>query len=386
MRSAGTTMPTRLFRRLSVRLRVVKTPAVASVRVRPLTGRWRRARAVVFSFLAAVVLLHLAVVLMMDAVWPRLRDPEYGLRVAALRERLREHPTRPLVLAIGNSRTAMGIRPEAWEAVRPGTKCDPLLFNMAIVGSGPILELLTLRRVYADGFRPALVLLEYWPPFLRQDGEFGEAARFDPRRLRWGDRATIRSYYPNAAAVERRMWLTRLNAISDNRQSLLIQTDDDWFPRPWRLNGNWVDLDEWGWLPGMDPAPHDNAARRRLIEHQRPFALDRFRGHTIHPDSDRAIREAVALVRTQGTEVALVYLPESAEYQSWYPPEVEHAAREHLTTLCRELSVPLINTRDWIDECYLADGFHLSRIGATLFTARLGPVMADLLGPGGKRP
>ncbi|MCS6864712.1 MAG: universal stress protein [Gemmataceae bacterium] len=385
MRSAAITRPTQRFRRLSLRLRVVKVPALRGVRVRS-PRRGRGARVVIFSFLVAVVLLHGAVVLMMDVVWPRLRDPEYGLRVAALQQRLREYPQRPLVLAIGNSRTAMGIRPEAWEAVRPGTPNDPLLFNMAIVGSGPILELLTLRRVYADGFRPDLVLLEYWPPFLRQDGEFGEAARFDPRRLRWSDRATIRSYYPNAAAVERRMWLTRLNAISDNRQSLLIQTDDDWFPRPWRINGNWVDLDPWGWLPGMDPAPQDVATRRRLIEHQRPFAIDRFQGHTIHPESDRAIREAVALVRAQGAEVALVYLPESAEYQSWYPPDVEHAACAHLATLCRELGVPVINTRDWMDECYLADGFHLSRIGATLFTARLGPVMAELLGPSGKRP
>src|SRR5262249_5963048 len=147
-----------------LRLKARLATVVAAVRPAPRSVRRRSARAVVGWFAAVLLLLHVGAVLATDVAWPELRDPEYGRRAKALRERVREHPTRPLVLVVGSSRSAMGVRPGAWEAARPGTARDPLLFNMATLGSGPIQELLALRRVYADGFRPAVVLIEYWPP------------------------------------------------------------------------------------------------------------------------------------------------------------------------------------------------------------------------------
>ena len=60
---------------------------------------------------------------------------------------------------------------------------DPLLFNLSLVGSGPVMELMALRRLYADGVRPDAVVFEYWPPFLREDGPYWEMDRIDPRRL-----------------------------------------------------------------------------------------------------------------------------------------------------------------------------------------------------------
>ena len=55
---------------------------------------------------------------------------------------------------------------------------------------------------------------------------------------------------------------------------------------------------------------------------------------------------------------------------------VEQTAREHLTGLCRELNVPLIDARFWMDDGYLVDGFHLSRLGAAEFTQKFGPAVA----------
>jgi hypothetical protein len=340
------------------------------------TGRSRRraARATIGAFAVAVAGLHLATACALDVVWPQLRDPEYGRRASALRERIAENPGRPLVLVVGSSRAAMGVKPAAWEVARPGTSRDPLLFNVSALGGGPITELLTVRRVFADGLRPTVVLLEYWPPLLRQDGEYSEATQMDLHRLRWGDLPVVQRYFPEADKIERWMCSARLNALTTFRTRLLTQADPEWVPKPGRLDVAWTDLDGWGWLPGM--APVGAAARQRLIAHQRPGVCARLNGWSVHPDADRALREAVATLRARGATVGLLYLPESSACRGWYPPEVERAAEVHLATLVRDLAVPVIDARRWMDDCDLADGYHLSRTGAAAFTQRLGPVVA----------
>lgn len=346
----------------------------------------RGACAFTWTFFLAVLLFHVAAACALEVVWPRLRDPEYGRRTERLRARLAEHPGRPLVLVVGSSRAAMGVRSSAWEDARPGAPSDPLLFNMATVGGGPIQELLAVRRVFADGFRPAVVLLEYWPPLLRQDGAFGEAARADVRRLRPDDRAVVRDYFPDPAAVERRMRAARLNAFGENRARLLAQLDPDLLPKAGRIDVGWAELDGWGWLPGMDPHPDDAETRRKLTEHQRKHFAAQLAGCSIHPDSDRALREAVAVARAHGARVGFVYLPETAEFRSRYAPDFERSAREHFVGLSRELVVPVIDARDWMDERLLADGFHLSRVGAVAFTVRLGPAVAATFPAAGGKP
>ena len=67
--------------------------------------------------------------------------------------------------------------------------------------------------------------------------------------------------------------------------------------------------------------------------------------------------------------------------------EADGARRlEARNRLSRELAVPVIDARDWVDERLFADGFHLSRAGAAAFTARLGPVIATTFPPAGGKP
>ncbi len=340
------------------------------------TGRVRRARRAVWVFPLAALVLHLATVGAMEA-WPQLRDPEYGRRAERLRERVAQHPDRPLVLVFGSSRVSMGVRPAAWEEARPGSPADPLLFNMSEFGAGPIVQLILVRRVFADGFRPDVVVLEYWPPVLRQHDGHGDTTRFDQHRLRWDDRPVVRDYYPNPEAVERRMRSFRLNPLTENGARLLVQLDSRWVPGSVQSDKGWAEMDGWGWAPGMDVRPDDAATRRKLTDHIRvPFAAQ-LAGCTIHPDSDRALRASIAVARQHGARVAFVFMPESAEFQSRYPADLERTAREHLARLSAELAVPVIPARDWMDERYLADGFHLSRAGAAVFTAKLGPAIAE---------
>jgi len=340
--------------------------------------RRRVARAAMAWFAAAFVVANVGLLLALDVLWPRLRDPEYGIRVERLRACVAEHPGRPLVVVVGSSRVSMGLSPAAWEATRPAApgRPDPLIYNMSLVGSGPVIELMCLKRLVADGFRPAAVVLEYWPPFLREDGPFHEPDRIDPNRLFEYDRPLVRDYFPDPAETEAKMRAARRNPLTETRHRLVAQVAPKWQPWDKRMDMMWANLDAWGWLPGLDEYPADPDRRPQRLAHCEKIYRGQFQGYTIHPLADRALREAVALARAHGAAVGFVYMPEASEFRGWIPPEVERASREYLAALTRELSVPVIDARLWLDDGYLVDGFHLSRRGAAEFTARFGPAVA----------
>jgi hypothetical protein len=220
-----------------------------------------------------------------------------------------------------------------------------------------------------------VVLLEYWPPLLRTDGEYAEWRRTDARRLRESDLPVVRDYFPNADATERVMARARADVFHFNRSRLLTQAAPICVPKPGRADVAWADLDRWGWLPGMEPKTE--ADRRALVEHYRGEYRRRFAGHAIGDDATRALRECVRVARAAGAKVAFLVLPESAEFRRWYPPEVESAARAHLAALSAECGAPVIDARDREPDAHLADGFHLSRTGSKAFTSKLG---ADVRG------
>ena len=91
--------------------------------------------------------------------------------------------------------------PGAWEEIRGQSK--PMLFNMSLLGGGPIMELMVARRAFADGLRPSVVLFEYWPPYFYSEGNWTESKRIVIDRLSPLDRPIVREFFPNHAAVER---------------------------------------------------------------------------------------------------------------------------------------------------------------------------------------
>lgn len=335
-------------------------------------------RAAVRWFLAALLALHLAAFLLVDVVRPDLRDPEYGRRIDSLKARMREHPDRPAVVVIGSSRAAQGVCPRAWEEVRPPDA--PLLFNLSRLGGGPLAAVMTLRRMRADGVAPAAVVIEFWPPLMREEGPFAESAWIDPDRLYLRDRSFARDFLPDPDGAERAMLAARLNPVFANRRRWLARLAPSWVPSAQRVDPGCRGLDGWGWSPGLDEHPQDPAARAARLAHHEPTYRRHFAGYAIHPLADRALREAIGTARDAGMRVALTYLPESSEFRAWYPPEVEGAWRGYLDALCRELHVPLIDARPWLDDALLADGFHPTQVGAAEFTRRFGPAVADVFG------
>ena len=123
----------------------------------------------------------------------------------------------------------------------------------------------------------------------------------------------------------------------------------------------WNDVDDWGWKAGFEFPPEFAAEQARMIATCRETYRPLFTNYRIAPSANRALREAVAAAREQGAAVGFVFLPESRMFQSWYTPEAERQASEHLAAMCRDLAIPLINARDWMADDRFVDGFHLTR-------------------------
>ena len=333
-----------------------------------------RARATIAVFALAILVLNASFVVLLDER-PELRDPEYGLRVSKLKLRLAENPGRPLALVVGSSRAAMGVRPDVWEACRPtrSDAVDPVLFNMSLIGGGPLLELVVLHRLIADGFRPALVLLEFWPLLFCDERDSAGSMAVD--RLDSRDRALVRNYSADPAASVCERPHHALNPLYESRQRLLSRLLPQWLPSGNRADWMWKDVDGWGWKPGCAFQPGPSPPQTVLMEQaQRAFSrrLARFQ---IDDQLDRAFRDAVAFARRHGATVKLLYMPEALAFRGWYPPEVEAAARDYFARVCRELCVTVIDARTWMVDGLFSDGFHLTRIGAAEFTRKLVPAI-----------
>lgn len=317
-----------------------------------------------------IVALNVGFAVLLDHGPARLRDPEYGKRLSRLHDRVAENPDRPLVLVLGSSRTAMGVRPGVLH-----DRSGPMLFNFALAGSGPVMELMAFRRAMDDGVKPATVLIEYWPAFLREDGAYAEEGRIDPARLSLRDRPLVREYFHDSDGTERILWRHRLNPWYEHRRSLLNQLAPRWLPTSQRSEAIWEKIDEWGWLPGHDVV--SDAQRESAFKGATEYYGPLFTAYEVSPVADRALRHLIAEVRERGLPVALLYLPESTRFRTLMPAPAQLAADTHLRTVCAELALPLIDTRDWAPDAMLPDGFHLLQDGATEYTRKLAPKVAE---------
>jgi hypothetical protein len=327
-----------------------------------------------FFFAAA----QLALTVAMERWRPELRDPEYGFRLAHLRNLLAKHPRQPLVLALGSSRTQLGFRPSALKWQRELDGQTPVAFNCALVGAGPVTELFCLHRLLRHGIRPTVVLLEVLPSRLCQEGLFTEEAIMRGR-LGWEDWPRLRRYlshYQRDYAYWRRH---QLAPCYTQRFYLLSLAAPAWVPATGRTDGWWEYMDRTGWMTrreSLSPAEYRFAldyARREVTP-----VLQQFR---ISAAPDRALRELLGLCRHERIAPILVLMPEGTDYRSWYPPAVRAVLDAYLTQLSRDYDVPLVDARSWVSDDCFADSHHLLARGADTFTERLGrevlrPIMA----------
>ena len=222
----------------------------------PSRGREQRARRAVLAGIAFVLLAHAGLNVALDTVKPQWRDPEYGHRAKRLAEIDRTRGGRPLVVALGSSRTQMGFSP-ADLSLDDGPD-SPVAYNMGQAGAGPLLQLLNLHRLLAAGVRPDAVLVEVMPPALAKGGP-AEHVLF-PHVPRFGsaDVGRLAPYCDDPAALRRDWAKVRVSPWYSLRFLLMSHALPGFLPWDRRVDFQWRMLDRHGWSAyPFDPVPAD---------------------------------------------------------------------------------------------------------------------------------
>jgi len=291
---------------------------------------------------------------------PEFLDPKYGCRMLVLRARQLGEAGRTLWVTLGSSRAEQGFRPS--ELADVTDKNDPLFYNLARGGSSPLMHLLTLRRLLADGVCPDMLLVEIFPPTLVEDD--AGVTVFKPT-LR--DVPVLRRYPVSAETCA--LWLRdRLLLWHKYRSGLLAWLAPNWLSprarwgdRLWDYRGG-----EWRVI-GACVSPSE---RHRLTDDARRRYFRSLENFRVADDANRALRELLDLCGQQRIAVVLFLMPESSEFRGWYPAETRRRLSDYLTELRRDFGVPLLDARRWIDDADFSDGHHLLQRGAVAFTRR----------------
>jgi hypothetical protein len=313
-----------------------------------------------------------------ECVEPGLRDPVYAAKRDRLRACMAAFPERPLFLVLGTSRTGVGLRPDQLPAATDAGGRRPLVFNFGQIGADPVVELLNLRRLLADGFRPQWLAVELLPPLLHQDDDrFFALAHL--HRLGIFELTAVGPYLASPDALRWR--LIRERVTPTFAQAFLLR---EYFA-PWLnpddfRNEEWRRIDAWGWLP-LVPASVAEPVRKSLQERTHAEYAAWFADYRIVERMDRAFRELLVVCRREGIPTTVFVMPESRLFQSWYTPAMHTRVTNYLVGLREECGVDVIDARDWLADDRFLDGHHLLRGGATEFTRRFGKeVVTPLLG------
>jgi hypothetical protein len=296
---------------------------------------------------------------------PEWRDPEYGHRLKQLRQLRQDHPGRPLVLALGSSRTQMGLSPSHMGF--PDEPGSPAIYNFGQAGAGPLQLLLTFRRLLDDGVRPNFLLVELFPAALVADGPAEEQIKPWADRLSAGDVRRLEPYCADPAALRRSWAESRAASWYTLRLTLMSHWLPRWLPWQHRQNFLWEQLDSRGWMPYVfEAVPAEE--RTKGIEKVRGQYLAALRSYRVGAASDRALREIVARCRVACIPVAFYLMPEGPAFRSWYTPDTLAAVQAYQGTLTHELGVPVFDAAAGFAEGDFADGHHLLRHGAARFS------------------
>jgi hypothetical protein len=173
IKNLGGSAKVRSFGKLTGGLTAISVMAMRETRMyrrRSYRRHRLRARQTVVWFLAVALFSQFAFALALEISAPKIRDPEYGRKLAHLHEQIAADPERPRILAIGSSRTLNGLRPERLSSA------EFAVFNFGLTAHGPVRQAAAFDRLLRDGVRPTAVTIEVrskwiWRPPSRIPGE-----------------------------------------------------------------------------------------------------------------------------------------------------------------------------------------------------------------------
>jgi len=308
--------------------------------------------------------------------WPQIRYPEYGFKLARLRQRIRELPDQPRVLLMGSSRTEVGVRAEQFDL--PPTAQSPLVFNFALSSAGPVQHLMLLEALLAEGLRFDRLLLEVHPLFLNQVwGNLREEARIDVHHLGPADLAVLARYSEHPDVLRRTWWKWRLVPSHAFRHQLLDCWRSDWCSDAGQYDG-FSHVGPLGWLPFPLRAANEQE-HQRMLEHAR-WEYKNFKNFDfdVTEEPDRALRSLLSLCREHGIGVTMYLMPEGSQFQEVYPPHARERVDAYLAKLRREYDFDLVDATGWMNDDAFADSHHLLPEAADEFSQRFA---REIVGP-----
>jgi hypothetical protein len=268
---------------------------------------------------------------------------------------------------LGSSRTDMGL--DAGRLCTGGQDPRLLVFNFGLSGSGPVQELICLRRLLAAGVRPDLLFVEVLPPALLEcGGRPFEEYWLRGDGLRAAELRRLHGYASRPARLLRQWCLARclpcLNSRGDLRSRFGLDT-----ARP-GVGAVPDGVDACGWQ--AQRVAITPAQRARYAGLVRAYAA-RFPAEAgLGARPARALEDLLGLCRSEGIPAALVLLPEDRQFRALYPPALTACLEAYLNGLRRAWGVSLVDARRWAAAGDFSDGHHLLPVGAAAFTERFG--------------
>ncbi len=339
----------------------------------------RRPRAAIavcigFSFIAAS---QLVLGWAIDTERIPLRDPIYFDKLALFREHpaffpggnsARDKPT--TLLFIGSSRTLNAVNAGAAESQLTNLLHRPInAFNFGQAGAGPITNAIYLRRLLKEGVQPDFVLIEVHPVFLAgQRPDPPETRWLLPIRLRRDELPVVRALNFPAASPAVHGPRGYLAPWNEYRFLLVDRYAPFMLMNASRLNGG-HESDAHGFTRLHEyNLPRDRA---RLLALAHGQYTDYFTGFRPTGCGVDGLRDMLEQCRAAGCKAALVLMPESSEWLSWYDPAGLKEVDAVMAKLGAEFGVPVFDTRTWVPDNMSMDGHHLTGLGADLLTDRL---------------
>jgi hypothetical protein len=327
-------------------------------------------------------MLQLSMALSTEIWRPELRDPHFVIKLNRLRDRLQRagvqpgrtaasDPYRPyVVVMLGSSHVTDGLRGAVIEPELGQRLGRPvILYNLAVRGDGPLNEVLNLERMLAAGIRPDLLLVEVLPAYLSKQGEI----HFDliaAERMSLSDLSLLRHLHLPVERLKRRSWRCWGLPWYIHRLEILTRFVPDLLPRNLRQDES-RHCDDSGWQEhGYDES---REGRTRATG----YAWACYHGILSHYSLGNSfcsmLRVLLDRCHAEGIPTALVRMPESPSFRSYYAANAEAQINVFLKELTAAHGNPIINAQAWVDdELAFIDGHHLLPRGAARFSKRLG--------------
>jgi hypothetical protein len=327
----------------------------------------RKAWIPVASMVPALLVLQLALNAVIDGSWPEVRDPQWAARESRLRRRQAENPDARLVVMLGSSRTELALC--GGLLTDESGHAEALVFNLGVPASGPMMELICLRRLMSAGIRPDLLLVEVMPTLLAENSErLAEESKLAYDRLTLAEVRQLAPYCASKSMFVQRACHSRLLVATQRGPELCRALHAGALGGDAGIDAG-LEMNDFGWCPPKKSIL--DTKRAQLTRETCRIYARRFEHFEITPRSTLAFRDLLDTCRKERLPTALVWMPEGSSFRALYSEEAARHVFDFLAEAAGDGAMPVVDARSWVPDAHFFDGHHLLPEGALVFSERL---------------